>query len=297
MITQVPSVLLEKLTMLLNAKAGSPVTLQDFSFVGGGCINHGGVLEASSGKFFLKWNSATRFPGMFGAEARGLGLLSEANVLRVPTVIGFDEANEYQFLVMEYIEQNGRSPLYWEHLGQGLAALHRVSSGHLGLDHNNYIGSLPQFNASRSSWVDFFIQQRLQVQVQLMNENGMADGTLLNRFERLYKKLPSLLPEEKPSLLHGDLWSGNLITDEKGEPCIIDPAVYYGHREADLAMTRLFGSFEEAFYRSYHEAFPLLKGYEQRFDLYNLYPLLVHVNLFGSAYISQVKTILHQFTS
>ncbi|HZI24010.1 MAG TPA: fructosamine kinase family protein, partial [Chryseolinea sp.] len=154
---------------------------------------------------------------------------------------------------------------------------------------------LPQFNNQNTSWVNFFIEQRLQVQVNLAIENGVAKADWEKKFAALYNKLPGLIPVEAPSLLHGDLWSGNLITDEKGEPCLIDPAVYYGNREADMAMTKLFGGFSGRFYAAYQEAFPLSPGHEQRVDLYNLYPLMVHVNLFGGSYVHSVESILGAF--
>jgi fructosamine-3-kinase len=163
------------------------------------------------------------------------------------------------------------------------------------LDHDNYIGSLRQFNKYQSTWTEFFIEQRLNIQLKLAFDNGLAKSDWTKQFESLYKKLSSLLPEETPSLLHGDLWSGNLITDEHGGPCLIDPAVYYGNREADLAMTKLFGGFADEFYSVYEANSRIAPGYNDRLDLYNLYPLLVHVNLFGSSYIPSVDAILRRF--
>ena len=157
-------------------------------------------------------------------------------------------------------------------------------------------GRFEQYNHPNSNWINFFIEQRLDVQVKLAIKSGAVDAGWEKKFEALYAKLPSLIAVEKPSLIHGDLWSGNLITDEKGEPCLIDPAVYYGNREADLAMTRLFGGFSGEFYSAYEEAFPLPPGAEGRVDLYNLYPLLVHVNLFGGSYVHSVESILRAFS-
>jgi len=270
-------------------------SIQEFSFAAGGCINQGGKLKTTAGTFFLKWNDAKKFPGMFEAESKGLKLLHQQNVIRIPEVIGQGENISFQFLLLEFIEQKSRSKNYWEQLGQKLASLHRCSNGLFGLGYGNYIGSLPQYNNSNTIWVDFFIEQRLQVQVKLAIENGVAKADWEKKFAALYSKLPSLIPVEAPSLLHGDLWSGNLITDEKGEPCLIDPAVYYGNREADLAMTKLFGGFSGDFYAAYQETFPLSPGHEQRVDLYNLYPLMVHVNLFGGSYVHSVESILSVF--
>jgi protein-ribulosamine 3-kinase len=270
-------------------------SIQEFSFAGGGCINQGGKLKTTAGSFFLKWNDAKKFPAMFEAESKGLKLLRQQNVIRIPDVIGHGESNSFQFLLLEFIEQKSRSKNYWEQLGQKLASLHECSAGFFGLGYDNYIGSLPQYNNSNTGWVDFFIEQRLQVQVKLAVENGVANTDWEKKFAALYNKLPSLIAVEAPSLLHGDLWSGNLITGQKGEPCLIDPAVYYGNREADLAMTKLFGGFSATFYAAYQEAFPLSPGHQQRVDLYNLYPLMVHVNLFGGSYVHSVESILSAF--
>lgn len=267
-----------------------------FSPIGGGCINHGGKLSGSGQAFFVKWNLADRFPHMFHSESRGLALLAAPGVMRIPQVVGVGEAGAYQFILMEFIENSRRVSGYWNLLGERLAGIHKATHGRYGLDHPNYMGSLTQYNCEHDSWTEFFIVERLEVQVKMSIDQGSADAALAARFGKLYQSLPSILHEEPPSLLHGDLWGGNLITDEKGEPCLIDPAVYYGHREVDLAMTQLFGGFEPAFYHGYNEAFPLESGYEDRLDIYNLYPLLVHVNLFGQSYLHQVRSILSRFT-
>lgn len=293
MISHIPTSVFEGIKSLLQINNSS--SFQDFIFAGGGCINRGGQITTTTGKFFLKWNDQKKFPGMFEAESSGLKLLQQQNSIRIPQVVGFGEKGSYQFLLLEYIEQKSRSKNYWKLLGNRLASLHHSTASHFGLDHDNFIGSLKQFNQLHSSWVDFFIEQRLHVQLKLACDSGLAGYEWIKKFESLYDKLPSLLPEEKPSILHGDLWSGNLITDEKGEPCLIDPAVYFGNREADLAMTKLFGGFDHEFYSCYHQNFPLQPDYEKRVDLYNLYPLLVHVNLFGGSYIHSVETILRHF--
>jgi fructosamine-3-kinase len=157
------------------------------------------------------------------------------------------------------------------------------------------MGSLPQSNEESDSWSSFFIKRRLQPQVQPAQNAGLLDSKSVKAFELLYKNLQDLLPEQEPALLHGDLWSGNLITNSDGGPCLIDPAVYYGNREVDLAMTRLFGGFSQEFYDAYHEAFPLPPNDFDRVDLYNLYPLLVHLNLFGSSYLPGIKATLRRF--
>lgn len=266
-----------------------------FEPVAGGCINHGGKLSTSQGDFFLKWNDRSRFPGMFEAESHGLRLLSGRSAIRIPHVIGFGDAGVHQFLLLEHIRQTPPSKNFWLALGQQLAFLHRSKYNTCGLDHDNYIGSLHQSNKVNSSWVDFFIQERLTVQLKMAVDANLVDQPWSKKIEELYAILPSLLVPETPSLLHGDLWSGNILSDELGRPCLIDPAVYYGHREVDLAMTRLFGGFDPVFYGAYNEIFPLEPGYQRRFDLYNLYPLFVHLNLFGVAYKKNINDVLNRF--
>lgn len=293
MIFRIPSSVLEGVKKQLNIH--DPTSILDFSFASGGCINQGGRLKTMRGDFFLKWNEVKKFPRMFEAESKGLQLLWQQHAINIPEVIGFGEEGPYQFLLLEYIDQNPPAKNYWQQLGERLASLHRCSNTFFGLDHDNYIGSLIQYNHPHSFWVTFFIEQRLSVQLKLAVDSRLMDSASIKRFEVLYSKLPSLLPEEKPALLHGDLWSGNVISDDTGEPCLIDPAVYYGNREADIAMTKLFGGFEREFYTSYHKTFPLEPGYDKRMDLYNLYPLLVHVNLFGGSYKNSVENILKAF--
>ena len=232
---------------------------------------------------------------MFDSEARGLTLLRKGQAITIPKVIGVSEDTENQFILLEFIEQGPQSKSYWKDLGSRLATMHKATNDFFGLDHNNYIGSLRQFNDNSETWIDFFANQRLNVQLKLAVDSGLAGSQMMKSFESLYAKLDSLLPEEKPALLHGDLWSGNIITTRNGEPCLIDPAVYYGNREADLAMTKLFGSFPREFYDAYIDTYPLLPGYENRFELYNLYPLLVHLNLFGVQYKSPITGILSRF--
>lgn len=275
------------------AKTGStPVTLLGFSFLAGGCINNGGQFKTSRGKYFVKWNDGRKYPRMFEAEAHGLATLRRAGTLHVPEVIGWFSQAEYQGIVLELVESSARSALYWQHLGHGLAALHKHTHNTFGLDINNYIGSLPQSNTAAATWVDFYIHQRLAPQLKMAADHGRLDQSTLRRFDTLYKKLPQIFPNEQPALLHGDLWSGNVIINHTGAPCLIDPAVYYGHREAELAFTQLFGGFDHNFLDAYNESYTLPPGFASRVDVYNLYPLLVHVNLFGGSYATQVRSIL-----
>lgn len=293
--TQLPRPVHEGVAVLLERSFETEVAIHDFSFVGGGCINHGGKLKTEKGNFFLKWNDAHAFPGMFETEALGLNLLAKANAIRIPATFGTGENGDYQFILLEHIESSAYHNRTWHLLGTQLAALHKTSQAQFGLDHDNYMGSLRQYNDQNDSWINFFIHQRLEVQLKVGVDSGAIDNVVVKNFEKLYKKLPSLLTTEKPSLVHGDLWGGNLIIDEKGSPCLIDPAVYYGHREIDLAMTQLFGVFNHEFYDAYLQAFPVEPGLQDRLDIYNLYPLLVHVNLFGQNYLYRVNSTLSHF--
>ena len=296
MLNAVPGEIIREISKALNKDREDEVTLKSFTHASGGCINNGGRLSASSGTFFLKWNSATKYPGMFEAEEKGLKLLGAGQVIRVPVTTITGIADEKAFILMEYIESRKRQPDYWITLGHQLSALHRIHHSSFGLDHDNYIGSLPQKNNYHTDWTEFFIVERLERQIKAALDNREASSEMVRRFDKLFSRLNGYFPVEKPSLIHGDLWSGNLIVDEKGDPCIIDPAVYYGHREMELSFTKLFGGYDKDFYNSYEEVFPLEPGFNDRIDLYNLYPLLVHVNLFGGGYINQVNLILKRFT-
>lgn len=271
-------------------------SVRAFHPASGGCINHGGELVTTEGSYFLKWNDRQRYPHMFEKESRGLTLLKSANCINVPKVIHVGEAANLQFIILSFVKSDRRAKNYWSLLGEQLADLHRNTLTHFGLDHDNYIGSLIQRNALTENWIDFFVQHRLEAQLSLAERSGKITSDIRKRFDALYQRLPGLLPQEMPALLHGDLWSGNVMVNEMGEPTLIDPAVYYGHREAELAFTQLFGGFEEEFYLAYRNAFPLIPGFNSRTDLYNLYPLLVHVNLFGGGYLQQVENILDRFT-
>ena len=259
--------------------------------IGGGCINNALKLKTNVGTYFLKWNDAAQFPGMFHSEAKGLNLLRDSNSVYVPEVILADEAGGYSFLLLEYIDAGAMNNNYWENFGSRLAELHRVSATNFGLDHDNYIGSLKQGNHQHPTWKEFFINERIIPQLTLAN----LDSRLTGKFDNLFEKLDDIFPNEPPALLHGDLWSGNYMVSATGDPVIMDTAVYFGHREMDLAMSKLFGGFDSRFYISYNKAFQLEKGWESRMDICNLYPLLVHVNLFGGSYLAQIESILRRF--
>jgi len=280
---------------LLSDELGECVVISNTSTVGGGCINDCYRIQTNCGVFFVKTNSANRYPGMFEAEAKGLQLLKKSETIYIPKVIAFGEATDDSFLVLEYIDSGRKQPAFWEDFGRSLAQMHRNSTDYFGLDHDNYIGSLPQSNHQHNDWISFFIEERLEAQLKRAMESGKINKSTIQQFNRLYTKLKAIFPEEAPALLHGDLWSGNYMAGSNGEPCIIDPAVYYGHREMDIGMSQLFGGFSSKFYDAYNTEYPLENGWQQRIEICNLYPLLVHVNLFGGSYLMQVQSILRRF--
>jgi fructosamine-3-kinase len=273
---------------------GQSGTIRDFAAAGGGSINDAYQFSFGDEKYFLKLNSAKEFPGMMQAEAKGLEILSKSEALKIPAVILQSEADGKQFLVLEYLERKSADAVYYYEAGRKLTALHRNSHEKFGLDHDNYMGSIPQQNKQYGNWNDFFIEQRLEPLLKQSIDARSLPSAIHKNFETLYKKLDGILPKEKPALLHGDLWSGNIMNTSRG-PCIYDPAVYYGHREVDISMTKLFGGFDADFYKGYNDEFPLEKEWESRTDIFNLYPLLVHVLLFGGGYAGDVSKIMRRF--
>jgi fructosamine-3-kinase len=262
--------------------------------VGGGSINQTYRIEAGAHRLFCKINTITKFPSLFACEQKGLTLLAQQQVIRVPRVLAIGEAGDHQVLLLEWIEQGLRMEAFWKKFGEQLAALHHQQGAYFGLDSDNYMGALPQYNKASDSWTGFFIHQRLQPQIDLALTNRLLEPAQAKRFEKLYAKLPDLFAEEPPCLLHGDLWSGNYLCDDGEQPVLIDPAVYYGHRSIDLAMTTLFGGFDQLFYDSYHYHYPLPANYRQQWEVCNLYPLLIHLNLFGKSYLADIlHTIGH----
>lgn len=282
---------------ILFSTLGQPVEVIEAQFISGGDINMAAQVFSSEGVFFVKWNLFGQHEkqGMFEAEANGLNLLRQTDALQIPQVIGYGQHGDKAYLILEYIDSGKPDKAYWETLGQSLAVLHSHTQPTFGLHFDNFIGSLPQTNTPTSNGYDFFFEQRLLPQAGLALYKGLLPKDSYDALLRLRSRLPELLPGERPALLHGDLWSGNVLANEQNEPVLIDPAVYYGFREAELAFTKLFAGFDQRFYEAYDEVFPLEPGFEERVALYNLYPLLVHVNLFGSGYVSGVERVLNQF--
>jgi len=292
----IPQDLSKELENVIGQREGLPVKTGKVKPLGGGSINDACMVEIGGKPYFVKWNSRQRYPGMFEAEADGLKLLASAGEIRIPEVVSSGEAGDAAYLMLEYIVPGRPLAHSWTAFGNRLAALHRHTQSAFGLGSDNYIGSLPQRNGLHyQSWAGFFVECRLRPQLIQAWQSGRIPISMMKQSEKLFGRMDQLFPQEPPSLLHGDLWSGNYLFDNEAKAVLIDPAVYYGHREMDLAMSRLFGGFDPQFYHAYHEAWPLEKGWQERVDLCNLYPLLVHVNLFGGAYASQVQAILNRF--
>ncbi len=258
----------------------------------GGDINQAFAVDLADGRrLFVKCHRSAD-PRMFRCEARGLGWLAEADALRLPEVLAVGD----RFLALELLEPGARSAGYARALGRGLAALHAFGAERFGFEEDNFLATLEQDNTPEARWSDFYSRRRLEPLVQRAIDHGHAPDRWGRDFARLFARMDQLAgPPEPPARLHGDLWSGNLHTSPDGEPALIDPAVYGGHREIDLAMLRLFGSPGADFFAAYHERYPLADGHEERVALYQLYPLLAHVNLFGGSYVSSVERALGRY--
>ena len=286
---------IEHLVAQIQQKLNQPVIFRHLTPEYGGNINEAFKMDTSAGNFFIKRNDKNSFPKMFEAEARGLELLHQSGAVTVPSVIASGEFENFQFLILPFSSKGNANANFWENFGWSVAKLHQSSAENFGLDTDNYIGSLTQNNKLEKNWTDFFIHQRIEPQLALDVNSKKLNHTQFDLFQTLFTKIKNEFPIEKPALLHGDLWSGNFMANTEGNPVIFDPAVYYGHREMDLAMTLLFGGFHSKFYAAYNDVYPLEKNWKERVKIANLYPLLVHVNLFGGHYIKEIDAVLQQF--
>lgn len=279
---------------VISETLGPLAQLKSASLVAAGNHNQGIRLETSEGIFFLKLNFDHERK-ILAKEAEGLQKLRKSTFLKIPQTFGHGRIEDYNYLLSEFIPSSRQQLDYWENLGFGLAHLHLNTAKKFGLNSDNYIASLHQKNHQFDNWQDFFIEQRLEPMLGMAYFDRLIPLDFLKKFQTIYPKLDSIFPKEKPVLLHGDLWSGNVICDGEGQPCLIDPAIYYGHREMDLAFSRLFGGFDSRFYEAYESIVPLEPDFESRMGIYNLYPLLVHLNLFGTAYLPGIEKIVKRF--
>lgn len=278
----------------IGAATRQPFTIRQRQPVGGGCIHQAWRVSDRDQAYFIKVDEAARLP-LFEAEAVGLAELATTATVRVPKPLAHGVAAGQAYLVLEYLPLGGSNAGAMEQLGRQLAALHRQPQSHFGWRQDNFIGSTPQPNPRRADWLAFWREHRLGFQLELAAHHGYA-GAWRRRGEALCTRLEGLFTgyQPTPALLHGDLWGGNAGCTRDGEPVVFDPAVYYGDREADLAMTELFGGFSDRFYAAYREAYPLDTGYRQRRTLYNLYHILNHLNLFGGGYRAQAERMIEQ---
>lgn len=276
----------------IAAATNHPFSLTKKHAIGGGCINQAYCIGDGVRRFFVKLNDNADSLAMFEAEAAGLAEIDRTGVIRVPQPVCWGQNDQAAWLVLEYVVLSSGRPHSASDLGAQLAALHRITAKQYGWFRDNTIGQTPQINRCSFSWPEFWGTYRLRYQLDLAKRQGYT-GKLQNLGERLLSDLDKFFPASPPpSLLHGDLWGGNSAYDETGNPVLFDPAVYYGDRETDLAMTELFGGFPSAFYSAYRCNYPLDSGYNTRKVIYNLYHILNHLNLFGSSYHHQAEQMM-----
>jgi fructosamine-3-kinase len=270
-------------------------TLENTRSVGGGCINQGYKISGNGSNYFVKLNQASQVE-MFAAEAMGLEQMYATQTITVPKPICWGVVENSCYIVLQWLDLGGGNSHVWEEMGRQLAAMHKIGkSDRFGWDRNNTIGSTPQINTWMDNWADFFARERIGYQLKLAKRRGGSFPDTAKVIEAVRERLADRQPQ--PSLVHGDLWSGNAAVTTDGEPVILDPATYYGDREVDIAMSELFGGFPTAFYRGYNQVWELDKGYGQRKTIYNLYHILNHFNLFGGGYASQANRMIQQIIS
>lgn len=272
---------------------GAPV--ERWQRLSGGDVNRAFRITTGAGRELFVKHRPDAPPGMYALEAAGLAWLADAGAVRTPAVVAVGDGDP-AFLALEWIAPGAPAADYAERLGRGLAALHASGAPCTGHRHDNYIATLPQSNAAAVDWPEFYWSRRLEPLVRRGRDAGLVTERLAGRFAALARVLPDLCgPPEPPARLHGDLWGGNAIVDAAGGPVLVDPAVYGGHREVDLAMMRLFGGFSARVFAAYEEAVPLAPGHAHRVGLYQLWPLLVHVNLFGAGYLGRLEEALDRY--
>lgn len=287
--------LLTHIQHLLSQLLAEEMVIEHCQQVFGGDINQTYVLTDNlHNTFFLKLNT-TSPKDMFEKECNGLQVLRSTQSLWVPAPLLHGIFGNTIFLVMEYLEKGTPTPTFWKDFAAGLAQLHRTTHSSFGLNEDNYIGSLHQSNHYQPDWPTFYASQRILPLFRLALQQQKCSGQDVQEATQLCQKFNTIFPSEPPSLVHGDLWGGNFMCMNHGQPAIYDPAVYYGHREMDIAMSLLFGGFDTSFYQYYNEVFPLEKDWRTRVELCQLYPLLVHLVLFGGHYYSSVKEILRKY--
>ena len=270
------------------------VRIKAITAVQGGDTHAAWEVETERETYFMK--TAQDIPAdLFAKEYNGLSWLRQQMALLVAEPLSYGNQDNLHYLLTTFIPKGPAASDFWKIFAKGLAGLHRCTWDHFGWEEDNYIGPLPQSNATFDNWCDFFVSQRLQPLIVSCIEKKLLEKKYGELALHLYKRMPDIFPEEPPALLHGDLWGGNYLSGPGGQPYLFDPAIYYGSREMDLAMTRLFGGFDRQFYWHYEEYFPLAADWQKRISLCQLYPLLVHSLLFGGGYVQQVRRILEEY--
>ncbi|WP_372937141.1 fructosamine kinase family protein [Seonamhaeicola sp.] len=265
--------------------------IQSIKPVSGGDISEAFVITTAKQKYFLKTNTSNKL-SMFKEEVNGLNAIAKTKTIATPKVYQYGIFNNKSYVLMAWIETKTPTSNDFKNLATQLANLHKSTTNCFGFENNNFIGSLTQSNKKHQNWTNFYVEERLQPQLNLAKSKKLLNPVEIPSTDQLKNSLKTLFTNVKPSLIHGDLWSGNYIIASNGTPYLIDPAVYYGHNEVDIAMTKLFGGFSNHFYNAYFDIFPTDSHTYQRIEIYQLYYLLVHLNLFGSSYYGSVKSIL-----
>lgn len=263
--------------------------------VKGGSINETYGIQYGRDKFFCKINDRDTLPDLFRKEAKGLEYISMTKKIRVPAVIDVLYTETHQILLMEWIDTTTPTVLSWEKLALQLAGLHNCTFPNFGWFEDNYMGNMEQRNQQMSTWPNFFIECRLVPQMKIGYDQDLLQKKDLLALQRLFNRLPDIYPPTQPQLVHGDLWHGNILFDLKGNPVLIDPAIHYGHAAADLGLTQLFGGVDTRFYDVYISEADLAPNYREQWEIANLYPLLMHLNLFGKSYYSGIADTIHSF--
>lgn len=273
----------------------SGIEITNMTSVHGGDINQCFCITGKKKKYFLKINNFQEYPLMFEKEANGLKALKREFSLIVPEVIKHGVDGHFQYLILEWLDKGTAQKKSMYDLGAALAQMHKINQPYFGWQEDNFIGSLRQSNIQMEDWSSFYAQCRIMPMAEKLFTNKNFDKKDLTDTESFCKKINTLFPNEPASLLHGDLWSGNFMITSTGKAAIFDPAVYYGHREMDIGMSRLFGGFDISFYAGYNDVYPLEKEWQKRISLTQFYPILVHSVLFGGHYIQFAKEIIRKF--
>ena len=268
--------------------------IKSISSIAGGDINDVYKIITNQNSYVLKLNQKELFPYMFKKEKQGLEILAKTGIKTPDVILTFSTQN-HQYLLLEFIEEAPVTQLFWKNFAEDLVKMHQTTTKYFGLDHHNYIGSLHQDNFKKNTWEIFFIENRIKPLVKKAFDLNKLDKSHLKSFVHLYNQLNEIIPKENPSLVHGDLWGGNLMKGQDQTPVFIDPAVYFGHREMDIAMTQMFGGFDSSYLDYYNEIFPMENGWKERIAIHNLYPNLVHLILFGRSYLGEIERVINQF--